>query len=461
MLTAQNSALESWIYQVGLSHSGSKSTEKRYRLNMERFCRSIGKTADAVIEDYEKMPEKTFKRFYAQAIVAHLSELSADNQSSGSVSNALNTVKSFFKYNSLPLNYVPTVRVDIENHNRDIEAKEIVDILRDAEPRERAFYSLIAQAGLRPDTLTKLKIRNIEKILESETPIPCLITVEKNITKGGYQEYFTFASIESVTYLKEYFRTRQQPLTQDSYVFAMYDDESKPVRPGVFSHLFRRIVLKLRGQNILKFTDTRKKLKVKDKDHKVIRNIVTRNELRLYNLRKFFRKYAGQAGPDYVNFWMGHTAALGVDLHYFSRDIEYHRKQYQENAMPNLRLESRRPTETEKEIETLRTENKELKTRLSEIESKIKETDEQLAGKMLAGVKALLQEMREENVKELGKITGNLYTGEMLKHVLEEMEEKAHGVLKPTHEDKKEAERTESELNRALAAVKKKKGSNA
>ena len=101
--------------------------------------------------------------------------------------------------------------------------------------------------------------------------------------------------------------------------------------------------------------------------------------VRLYNLRKFFRKYAGQAGVEYVNFWMGHKTNYEAphipssDVHYFSReDVESQRQLYEEKAMPFLRLETATPSETEQTIkqleqkmEELRQENLALKQRLN------------------------------------------------------------------------------------------------
>lgn len=406
MQTTKSNALESWLYQVKISKSGSENTEERYRKNMERFCYDAEKTANQIVEDYDTLPEKTFKRLYAQAIITHLAKLDSYVHSSNSRATVLNSIRSFFKYHSLPLNFIPAIRVEIENHNRDIQHKEIVEILREAEPRERALYSLIAQTGLRPDTLTKLKICNIEGIEKEQTQPPYLITVEKAETKGKYCEYFTFSSKEGINYLKEYLKTRKQPITPDSYVFAMYGDESQPVSPGIFSHLFRRTVMKLQENNVLSFKTKRKQLTVEGKDHKVLRRSVTRNELRLYNLRKFFRKYAGQAGPDYVNFWMGHTSVLGVDLHYFSRDIEQHRQIYKEKAMPYLRLETRTPDQNETQIEKLSTENQELRDRLAKMEEKIKVLDLATVKKLDDWLENVVKMQTEEYVKRYGKKGG-------------------------------------------------------
>lgn len=64
---------------------------------------------------------------------------------------------------------------------------------------------------------------------------------------------------------------------------------------------------------------------------------------------------------------MGHT--LGVDEHYFSRDPEYHRKVYEEKAMPNLTIESETPTETAKIVAKQADEIRKLKDQLVEFQA--------------------------------------------------------------------------------------------
>jgi len=76
--------------------------------------------------------------------------------------------------------------------------------------------------------------------------------------------------------------------------------------------------------------------------------------LRLYNLRKWFRKMAHQAGTEIVQHWMGHVVKTGADESYRPRDVEFHRQLYKEKAMPFLRLETATPTETEKTITELK-----------------------------------------------------------------------------------------------------------
>ena len=360
--------VDNWLNTVAFSHSGSPQTRAMYSMNLRKFLSYTGKTAEQIQTDYETSEDRQFKRGYAQLLMGFIGELQKAKYSASSVSVAVNTVKSFFKYSDFPLGFIPTGKSLVEFHNRDISKEEIIEVLKLANVRDRAFFVMLSQSGLRPATLANLKLGDVEGILSENTPIPCKIQVEQENTKGKFQGYFSFVGKESVDNLKDYLKTRPKTVTAEDYVFAMFGNEA-PVSPGVLTHIFRRIVEKLRAKGVFDYKTKIKKLKVEDSAHKVLRTTISRGELRLYNLRKFFRKYAGQAGADYVNFWMGHTSALGVDLHYFSRDVELHRKVYAEKAMPFLRLETRTPSETEKQIEELRRENAELKTKVDRIEA--------------------------------------------------------------------------------------------
>lgn len=234
---------------------------------------------------------------------------------------------------SLPLNFLPSGRQYTVFHNRDITKEEIEAIIKDAQPREKGYYALMAQSGLRPNEISNLKIGDLENFLEEKTPIPCLITTRQEATKGKYKPYFTFAGQETITFIKEYFkREHRRELTPEDYLFTKDDGKTK-TDSDLISHIFRRTVVKLNNQKVLNFANKKSEK-------------TNRNELRLYNLRKYFRNHAGQAGTDFVNFWMGHS--LGIDEHYFSQtDIASHRKQYQEKAMPNLRIDTKTPDQNE------------------------------------------------------------------------------------------------------------------
>jgi hypothetical protein len=143
--------------------------------------------------------------------------------------------------------------------------------------------------------------------------------------------------------------TRRE-LSGESLVFVNQGDE--PMRKMIyntFSSMFRKAVRQLKDKGVMTYEQ-------KKADRPA--------EIRLYSLRKWFRKQAIQAGFENVEFWMGHTGP-GVDAAYRPKDPEFYRKVYAEKAMPFLRLESATPTEVEKTIEELRGENAALKAMLN------------------------------------------------------------------------------------------------
>ena len=120
------------------------------------------------------MDDRKFKRKYARLIRALIVELSHKGLTVGSVKAYITSVKSFFKYNDLPLGYVPMGQYRTIYHNRDIKHGEIADILRVSRPRDLAFFCMMAQSGLRPYTLSRLRLKNLEPDFSRNT-VPCKI----------------------------------------------------------------------------------------------------------------------------------------------------------------------------------------------------------------------------------------------------------------------------------------------
>jgi len=375
--------MENWIASVGYSHSNSKGTDENYRRYLTHFCSFIGKTPRQILEEYEASDDRTFKRKYARLVRAFIAQFISRGYAKSSVKSMVGAVSSFFKYNDMPLGHVPQAKAFVEYHNRDITREEILQILSICKPRPRAFLCLMAQSGLRPATICQLRIKHVEGILAENTSVPCKIDVPIEIVKGKYAEHFTFIGEEAVKHLKDYLKTRPA-LTADSYLFTLHGRE-EPLDKKNTSVYFHRAVLQLRNKGIMNF-----KQKKKGKP----------SEIRLYSLRKWFRKMAGQAGQDFVNFWLGHTRALGVDLHYFSRDAEHHRRIYAEKAMPHLRLESATPSETEREITELR---RKLESRDAEFE-------------------VLIAQLRQENVKLQQRLNRTMLSENQVQELLRRIE---------------------------------------
>jgi hypothetical protein len=148
------------------------------------------------------------------------------------------------------------------------------------------------------------------------------------------------------------------------------------MKPVAFSAQFNRAVRKLRNKGVLDFEVRENKP----------------SEVRLYNLRKFFKKYTHEAGEEFSEFWMGHKGKGSID-HYRATDPEFHRKLYAEKAAPYLCLELKTPSETEKQIEELRRQLDERDKKLSELSRTIEALQPQL--KESLKIKKELQLLRD------------------------------------------------------------------
>ena len=348
------SAVNVWLDLVAYSHSRSPSTRKTYQWAMREFLSYAGLTPIQILEDYKVSSEKQFKAKYAGLLRSWISSLSGDC-ASNSVKVKLTAVRSFFKYSDLPLGFVPSGRGHVEYHNQEITKEEIVAVLGVLRPRDRAFVVVMAQSGLRPSTLCKLQVKHVLPDYQEKT-VPCKVQVPEDATKGQYGSYFSFIGAESLDYLERYFRTRGK-VTGENYLFTAHGS-AKPLNSKSVATIFSRALTQLQETGVLTFTQ---KARGKPKS------------LRLYTLRKWFRKQAGHAGHDFVNHWMGHS--LGIDEHYFSRDPEHHRKVYGEKAQPHLRLEAATPSEIEKEIEQLHRELEARDLKIRSLEQQVKDLD--------------------------------------------------------------------------------------
>lgn len=256
------------------------------------------------------------------------------------------TVRSFMKTFKIPVEVEePIWRLRTVYHNRAITKEEIRRILGASRLREKAFYILMAETGLRPDTLVKLQYKHIKEDFQSEK-IPMKIDLPAELLKDRVGDRFAFIGEDGYKILKEYLGTLGE-LKDDDYLFQPERRKilkGKPLPPHTFTNYFRTLALKLgiteKGERGKPFP------------------------IRLYCLRKYFRNnFRGDA--TIREFFMGHS--LEVDEHYLDRNIEKFRKEY-ERAYPDLRIFE---PQTDEAVEA-------LKEKLREQNGKIAQLTEQL-----------------------------------------------------------------------------------
>jgi len=262
--------VETWLNNVSISHSNSKRTRVGYKRNFLHFCEFIGKTPERIMAEYEDSTDRQFKRRYAEYLRAFRSAEFQKGLAPSTISYRVATVKSFFKYNDLPLGYVPPAQMRVTYHNRDVTHEELKLIFDASRPRERAFFAISAQSGLRPVTLCSLRLKHIKEDFVKKR-VPCKIDVPQELAKGKYRGYFTFISDEAVKYLEAYLNTRRN-ITDEDFLFVKQGTQQK-ANPKSLSSLFSRTLQKIHEKGLIK---------VEQKKRGKPRNV------RLYSLRKFF-----------------------------------------------------------------------------------------------------------------------------------------------------------------------------
>jgi len=342
-----------WLNSVAYSHSQSEATEINYKRVWGQYSAYIGMSAKEIVADYEGANDRTVMRKYAGFIRSWIGNLSNSGLTNSSIRVMVGTIKSFHKHNDLPLGHVPHAMGDCVYHNRDITKDEIVQIMAGVKIREKAFFAVMAQSGLRPFTIKQLKLKHLEEF----DKIPCKIEVPKEISKGKYGSYVTFIGSDAIKYIKQYLATRKD-LTAESLLFCSHFDSKQAINTKDVSRVFKLSAQKLEKSGAIKYEVRERKP----------------SEIRLYNLRKFFRKYANQMGFENVNYLMGHTVR-GSDAHYKPQDPEFYRELYAEKAMPFLRLDDPTPTETSGIIDTLK---KQHNTEMEMLQKQLQKRDTQI-----------------------------------------------------------------------------------
>jgi hypothetical protein len=122
---------------------------------------------------------------------------------------------------------------------RDIKKDEINEITQKCKySRERAFFAFMRQSGLPQHIISQLKIGDLERILEPDTPIPCKITISE------FKSPPHFIAGEAVHYLKLYLATRKKNRAPENLLFTARDENHKIDTKNV-SRRFRLIAQKL------------------------------------------------------------------------------------------------------------------------------------------------------------------------------------------------------------------------
>jgi len=338
-------AVKEWL----LTLTDSETTRAGYISGFKHFLRISRLNPDKIVEDFNAVKwnpiekekfldnlKRKIQKYYAYLLERKLAPLS--------VRNRINIVKSFLNFYEIPVKIKERTRTWVSYHNRDLKREEIRRILEHSGVREKAFFLIMLESGLRPRTICKLQYKHIKEDFEAGR-VPMKIDVPPQIVKDRIGFRWTFIGEDGYRALKEYL-SPLMPLNDDDYIFARekhWGKRSGAIEPNAFTNYFRRIVRKL---GLVKTIEGKP------------------SDVRLYCLRKYFRNNM-RVDSAFREFWMGHS--LGTDEHYLTRDVEKHRQEYAK-GYEFLRIFEPSPVSIVELTQQLKEKDKELKALKEKIE---------------------------------------------------------------------------------------------
>jgi hypothetical protein len=187
-----------------------------------------------------------------------------------------------------------------------IERNLIIKITRRVPIREKAFFTIMRQTGLKPKTITRLKIKN----LEPSTTIPRRIDIKQGTTRKPPH----FIGEEANKYITQYLATRKNP-TPERLLFSTQNNPNKEISTKNVSRAFRIALEEIEKEK-------------KDRYQPISANIEQsrKRKFTLFSLTEFYRENAKHYKTELENNP--------------NENDEYYRKLYKEKAMPFLEIES-------------------------------------------------------------------------------------------------------------------------
>lgn len=196
---------------------GSEGTARERARVLYRFLRKHDMTPRSLVQ-----LAREDRRRVEDVLMDFIARLHKKGYSPGYMENYLKAVRSWLEFNEIKL--IRRIQIGNRNATPTIEdervptKKELRQIMNYASERGRCSISLMAFAGLRPQTLGNregtdgLKIKDLPEMkLEGGgvtfTVIPTRVVVRPEINKAGHK-YFTFLNSEGCECLKAYLEKR-------------------------------------------------------------------------------------------------------------------------------------------------------------------------------------------------------------------------------------------------------------
>jgi integrase len=258
----------------------------------------------------------------------------------------LTVVKSFFHFYKIPVDVDLPRRACTIYHNQDLSKEQLRLILSKATQRDRAIFFVLAESGLRANSVVSLRYWQISEDFEAGK-VPMRILTPASTVKDHVGDRWSFCGEDGAKALREYLKPRL-PLKAQDYVFASEKPglmKGEQFTEASISTKFRRITEHLKMERGSPFGKP--------------------GHYRLHGLRKYF--FNNLPSPkEFRDFWMGH-AISGSDEFYITRDPEKHRKVYAEGYEHLRILEAAQPVGFNEELKKRDQELQELREEIKQV----------------------------------------------------------------------------------------------
>ena len=218
-----------WIQDWLSCRAESPKTKREYSsaiANFSSFCQARGKNFNSIVDDWRTAhysgarAEQQYLdqwedliRGYSTAIKPKYAPLTQKI--------FLTVPKSFFSYYKIPIGVDLPRRPCVLYHNQDLTKQQLIMILSKASQRDKAIFLMMAESGLRANTIVDIKYWQIKEDYESGT-VPLRILTPSATLKDHVGDRWSFIGEDGVRQLKEYLEPRR-PLMDQDYIFSSDD----------------------------------------------------------------------------------------------------------------------------------------------------------------------------------------------------------------------------------------------
>lgn len=291
------------------------NTEKAYLQGMQDFTDYTGKDPETILEEAEediKAGKLMRQRQIKRDLIGFRKYLQDLGKAPLTVKGRIVGVKSFFETFDIEIPKLPRTgkAKTLEKNNKIPQKEDLQEVLKVADPLEKAILLTGASSGLAANEICGLKVGEFKRGYDPETKITTLSLRREKVEF----DFITFLSPEASQAIWDYLDYRSRTVDTNQTRKKSRLEKQKVYSDDDFLFICRQIpaeYLETHNDNLRKL-DTRALTKVYRRLAEKARKSTPCNDwgfIRSHNIRKWFNSAMLNAGADsfHVEFFMGHT----------------------------------------------------------------------------------------------------------------------------------------------------------